>query len=537
MCSLTFNPTSPITYGTSVNVSCLCNNPESFATLKRDNIFVTSTENKEFVTLAAGSYNYNCSSAVTQNYTLASETSSYTVDKEASNLSLLLNGLDENVTVQVDGSVNIDAELSIPALGNIDVFDNGISIYSGASPFSDNVSYSETGNHNITVIYIASQNYTTSSKTNYIIVQDTIGPVLSNVISYTLDNESFIFSGRVDKSGYCTLFGTWGGWSNKQTRSVSANQTFNFTELSLTPDGASYTWRINCSDVSSNQVYSGNNSITTNSYLDIIVYTNASTVFRNKPFLVFGRVTNRYSHDAISSQQVYLTFNNNKVSVSTDSNGNYSYTFTAPSTTGTKEIITNTTYSSTVFENTTNIDVNQPVTNLPHYTTFEVGPGTTSFVNSSDLENVPSVTLANNWGKVNWVGNTYVSDQDFDTNVKIGYGFVSVNAANLHSSLNSSADVSITVDGCATYTIYYASSFYTSFADIKANGQECNEFTTPACTNIVCNGNTLSFTVPHFDGFGGEGGNGAVPEFSTWTMMIAILGIMISFIFIRKNNQ
>ena len=89
--------------------------------------------------------------------------------------------------------------------------------------------------------------------------------------------------------------------------------------------------------------------------------------------------------------------------------------------------------------------------------------------------------------------------------------------------------------GCGTYTIYYYDQFADNFQDIKDNGQECNEATDPACIDIACSGNVLSFTVPHFDGFGGEGDN-PIPEFSDYLMMLALGIVGGGMFFIRREN-
>ncbi len=92
ICSLTFNPSSPQTYPASVNASCLCTNPEANPTLWR-NISgtmtnVTSTENNQLIDLAAGSYGYICNVSATQNYTKASNSSVYIINKYPTSCSL-----------------------------------------------------------------------------------------------------------------------------------------------------------------------------------------------------------------------------------------------------------------------------------------------------------------------------------------------------------------------------------------------------------------------------------------------------------------
>jgi hypothetical protein len=79
-CNLTFSPLSPQTYGSSVTASCTCTNPEAPAKLYRDGVNVTSSENGTEVVLAAGTHNYICNVTGTQNYSAASNLSTYQID-------------------------------------------------------------------------------------------------------------------------------------------------------------------------------------------------------------------------------------------------------------------------------------------------------------------------------------------------------------------------------------------------------------------------------------------------------------------------
>ncbi|MFC1742292.1 beta strand repeat-containing protein, partial [Nanoarchaeota archaeon] len=87
-CSLTFDKATPQTYNTQINASCSCTNPETSAVLWRDSSDVTSVENNNLITLAAGTYSYVCNSSATQNYTSATDSSSFTIDKATTILAL-----------------------------------------------------------------------------------------------------------------------------------------------------------------------------------------------------------------------------------------------------------------------------------------------------------------------------------------------------------------------------------------------------------------------------------------------------------------
>lgn len=158
---------------------------------------------------------------------------------------------------------------------------------------------------------------------------------------------------------------------------------------------------------------------------------------------------------------------------------------------------------------------------------FPIANGSTNPKLEGDLTSVSNYKLANVNGFVQWQNGVNIDGINFDKRLKIGDGFVSLDASNVHSSLDTQATVSLDIDSCLDYTIYYASSFYSTKQDIIDNGQECNTGTNPACTNISCTDNVLTFTVPHFDGFGVEGGGGGggagVPEFGTFASVVVIL--------------
>ena len=87
-CSLAFNPLSPQDYGTPVNASCSCTNPESPATLWRNGTEVTLAENNQYVVIPGGAWDYVCNVSESQNYTNATSTSLFTINKTIPTLAL-----------------------------------------------------------------------------------------------------------------------------------------------------------------------------------------------------------------------------------------------------------------------------------------------------------------------------------------------------------------------------------------------------------------------------------------------------------------
>jgi parallel beta-helix repeat protein len=94
-----------------------------------------------------------------------------------------------------------------------------------------------------------------------------------------------------------------------------------------------------------------------------------------------------------------------------------------------------------------------------------------------------------------------------------GTGFVSVNSAS-SPGLNHKANVTINDINCANFNLWHASSFYSSLADIMANGDlvatrtniggDCTD--NSVCKKVQCSGGALTFEAQHFDGFGGGEG-------------------------------
>ena len=101
---------------------------------------------------------------------------------------------------------------------------------------------------------------------------------------------------------------------------------------------------------------------------------------------------------------------------------------------------------------------------------FPTSYGSTDLTSVSDPSSVSNLVLANSEGSIEWVGNVNTQYQDFNTHITIGTGFVSIDAANLDSSINSSANVSIHVAGCDSWTIYYANHTVTSLAQLESEG-------------------------------------------------------------------
>jgi len=188
------------------------------------------------------------------------------------------------------------------------------------------------------------------------------------------------------------------------------------------------------------------------------------------------------------------------------------------------------------------IAINKYANGIPRFKKFKgVGDSTDlNFVSNTD--SVSNLVLASTTSSIKWNGNVNVSRADLDSNINIGPQFVSLNLAQLSSSFNSSANVTFTSMNCNNFNLYHANGFYASSAALMAAGTvvatqnnvggNCNDAS--ICTNVRCSGGMVTFTAAHFDGFGGGGGN-AVPEFSTYAMMLALVIVVGGFLFFRKG--
>ncbi|MBW2964234.1 DNRLRE domain-containing protein, partial [Candidatus Woesearchaeota archaeon] len=132
----------------------------------------TPVSNPEVTTLPAGLYNYTAINIGDTNHTGSSATWFLTVNKNAASVQLLLNGTDSNLTIERLSDANITASLMTGDNVPIYLYRNGTLINSGMSPISNISQYSAQADYNITAAYAASQNYSSSSETHWLLVRD-----------------------------------------------------------------------------------------------------------------------------------------------------------------------------------------------------------------------------------------------------------------------------------------------------------------------------------------------------------------------------
>ena len=179
----------------------------------------------------------------------------------------------------------------------------------------------------------------------------------------------------------------------------------------------------------------------------------------------------------------------------------------------------------------------------PNASTF--ASDTTDFQVEPDCEAVPQPKLVKGGSRVRWPGTLNVTKRDFDNQLKLGSQFISQNISSLGTQFNTSANVSISGVNCQVFSLYYAPSFHQSLASLVAAGAvvatQANlggDCTDPAiCTNLRCANGVLNFTALHFDGFGDGGPGAGVPEFSFFTVMLGVCGVLLGFFLMRRREK
>jgi subtilisin family serine protease len=199
-------------------------------------------------TLPAGDFYWRSHARDSSHNWNTSGTWYFTVSKASPNLTLLLNGTDSGLSINQSNYANMSAYLSVP--GNLSLYINSTLTDSGTSPLENISAFPDPGLYNITAYFNGSQNYSASSSTHWLQVNDTSPPQISSVLIFPphiLEGEDIQVTALVNDSNLSSV------WYN------ISNQTWS----EIVPAG-------NSSDL--NSTYNTSN-LTTGSY-SIVIYAN-----------------------------------------------------------------------------------------------------------------------------------------------------------------------------------------------------------------------------------------------------------------------
>ncbi|MEK7825695.1 MAG: hypothetical protein AAB266_04640, partial [Nitrospirota bacterium] len=122
--SLTFDKTTPQTYGTPITPTCSIAVGVGTQTLTMNKTTIASGTQ---LTLGAGNYQFNCSLAETQNHTSSQKIATFVINQAVPTLTYYLNGLTQNITLQYPQKINASTSTTG---GAVNIFRNGIDITS-----------------------------------------------------------------------------------------------------------------------------------------------------------------------------------------------------------------------------------------------------------------------------------------------------------------------------------------------------------------------------------------------------------------------
>jgi hypothetical protein len=194
--SLTFDKTTPQNYTTAINASCYVIKGEGNAILYRNSVNVTAAENNQLIVLAAGNHDYECFLAETQNYTSATNASTFIINKAAGSANLLLNGTATDLNMTYGSQVNASA--STP-YGGITLYRNGVNVT------TENNVYVLLGvnYYNYTAFSSGNQNYSNASISRFVNISKAT-PTITSLLNGVHANLTVNYPQQVNASGSTT---------------------------------------------------------------------------------------------------------------------------------------------------------------------------------------------------------------------------------------------------------------------------------------------------------------------------------------------
>ena len=207
---------------------------------------------QDVLTLGAGTYYYVYNTSGGANYTSVSLTRTLTVNKAPTSIKLYLNDTEwtSDQTKEYPNATKVNATINVSNLQASVVLEKNTSGISNPEEISNAV-----GIYNYTGYYVATENYTGSSVTRILTIQDTIVPVVSLVspadnaeTADTTPDFTFSVTDAGDNSLNCILYVD--DTNKGSNSSTPTGQDVTITTSTLSEGTLS--WYINCTDDSGN---------------------------------------------------------------------------------------------------------------------------------------------------------------------------------------------------------------------------------------------------------------------------------------------
>ncbi len=186
--------------------------------------------------LSAGSHSYTWYAQDAEGNSNDTGTRTVTINRIASAVNLLLDGTDGDIIIERTSSANLTGS-RLTGEGNIELYRNGSLIASGSPVLTDVSAYNVEALYNITAVYPQSQNYSTSSETHWLTVDDTTPPgIVTGLVVLSKDNDSIFWAWNDPADADFAYTEVWLNGTNVQNtsgESYSATGLQQFTHYTI----------------------------------------------------------------------------------------------------------------------------------------------------------------------------------------------------------------------------------------------------------------------------------------------------------------
>ncbi len=216
-------------------------NGVNYSSTKNGNVYNFSISN-----LAAGTYNYYWYANDSAGNSNSTSVQIYTVSKAASEVNTFLNHSRSNITITSGNSIYLNGTLATGE-GVLRLYNNGTLINQGNSPLNNLTAFGTQGIFNISTLYVATQNYTSSFETFYVNVSQTGDgefPIFSSFAENPANNSAYA-AGAVYRFNV-TISSTNGTvgfeFNGVNYSSTNTSSVFNASIINLAAGDYNYYW-------------------------------------------------------------------------------------------------------------------------------------------------------------------------------------------------------------------------------------------------------------------------------------------------------